>query len=107
MQQKAMRIEKIEHRGEKRIAIFLPYNHEKTYKVKAIEGRRWSATCKCWHVADTIENINKLYTIFNDISDLKIWKGNNQNRKFVNIDYKNKIFELSEKTIKQIEQFKL
>jgi len=47
------------------------------------------------------------YTLFNDISDLKIWKGNNQNRKFVNIDYKNKIFELSEKTIKQIEQFKL
>jgi len=45
----------------------LPYNHEKIDKVKAIDGRRWSATHKCWHVAYSNAKLEILKSIFPEL----------------------------------------
>jgi len=60
-------IKKIEHRGEIRIGITLPWNHEKVGHIKAIPGRRWSASRKCWHIPYTHENIERLKIIFPEL----------------------------------------
>jgi site-specific recombinase XerD len=60
-------IKKIVHRDEERIAIFIPFNHEKLSSIKAIEGRRWSTTLKCWHVPYISENIELLKNIFPEL----------------------------------------
>lgn len=48
-------ITRIEHRGERRIGVCFPYDQELIKKVKVIEGARWSASKRCWHVPDTLE----------------------------------------------------
>ncbi|MFM7852418.1 MAG: tyrosine-type recombinase/integrase, partial [Flammeovirgaceae bacterium] len=44
------------HRGEKRIAIYFEKNQEWIARIKKIEGARWSATLRAWHVPDTLQN---------------------------------------------------
>lgn len=55
-----MTITRIEHRGERRIALAFPYNQELIEGVKTIEGARWSASRRCWHVPDTPEVTSQL-----------------------------------------------
>lgn len=71
-------IEKISHRGEIRIGITIPWNHEKTTQVKAIPGRRWSASRKCWHIPYTRENIELLKNIFPELVKNKTVKNGTQ-----------------------------
>jgi integrase/recombinase XerD len=51
----SFQIESIEHRGEKRLALYFPYNTGLIQQVKALPHARWSASMKCWHVPDTME----------------------------------------------------
>ena len=44
------------HKGEKRIKLIFNYDPELIKMIRKIEGCRWSATMKCWHVPDTDEN---------------------------------------------------
>lgn len=59
-----MLLERINHKGEKRIAIKLPYEEKYMTKVRSIEGRKWSASLKLWHVPDTKATIDTLKKLF-------------------------------------------
>ncbi len=60
-------IEKINHRGEIRIAIKLPYGAIYVEKIRQIPGRKWSQTRKCWHIPYTPQAFRKLKQIFGDV----------------------------------------
>lgn len=60
-------IKKITHRDEQRIGIFIPKNHQKESAVRGINGRRWSQTLTCWHIADNLGNIALLKAIFPEL----------------------------------------
>ncbi len=59
-----IKIEHIIHREEKRIAIYFSYNNELKKKIRTIEGCRWSATKRVWHVPDNKDSIESLRKIF-------------------------------------------
>jgi site-specific recombinase XerD len=45
-----MKVSKIELRGENRIKIEFPYNHETASLLKQISGVKWSQDMKAWHI---------------------------------------------------------
>ena len=46
----------IVHKNERRIAVEFPKNQELITRIKQIEGSRWSASLRCWHIPDTTAN---------------------------------------------------
>lgn len=62
-----LNVEKINHRGEYRIALQLSYDKEKINKVKQIPGRKWSQTKNCWHIPYTTEAFKALKDIFGEV----------------------------------------
>jgi integrase/recombinase XerD len=46
----------VKHRGDIRIAVYFEKNKEQIEYIKKIEGSRWSATKRCWHLPNTLEN---------------------------------------------------
>lgn len=48
---------KINHRGEKRIAVYFERNDDLIQRIKKVEGSRWSQTLRVWHVPETQENL--------------------------------------------------
>ena len=46
----------VTHRGEKRIAIYFEKNQEFAARLKKMEGARWSATLRAWHLPDIEQN---------------------------------------------------
>ncbi len=46
-------IEKVEHRGETRIALRCGYDTELIAQIKRISGRKYSRTMRCWHIPYT------------------------------------------------------
>jgi integrase/recombinase XerD len=46
----------IKHKGESRIAVYFEKDKELNERIKKVAGARWSATKRCWHMPDTIEN---------------------------------------------------
>ena len=44
----------IDHKGEKRIAIYFESSPELNGRIKKLEGVKWSQTLKVWHVPDTL-----------------------------------------------------
>lgn len=46
----------IKHKNEQRIAVEFPKNAELIKRIKLIDGSRWSASLKCWHIPNTKEN---------------------------------------------------
>ncbi len=63
----SIRIERIYHKGQDRIAVYMPYLHEKLQAVINIPGRRWSKTRKCWHLEYCKENIEILKALFPEL----------------------------------------
>lgn len=63
-----MKIKKITHKGEIRIAVEFPYNHEFVQKIKQISGAKWSSTLKIWHIPYSKESYNQLLSFFPDVS---------------------------------------
>lgn len=47
----------INHKGEKRIAVYFERNDDLIQRIKKVEGSRWSQTLRVWHVPETVENI--------------------------------------------------
>jgi integrase/recombinase XerD len=41
------------HRGQSRLQIFFDYNSAIIYRIRQVEGCRWSASMQCWHIPDT------------------------------------------------------
>ncbi len=57
-------ISPLQHRGEKRIKVVLPYEKSYIQKIKKIEGRKWSQTHSCWHLpydSATWQQIKKVF----------------------------------------------
>ena len=52
-------------RNEKRIALLFDYNEEVITLVKQIEGRKWSASNKFWHIPFSENYLEKLSLEFN------------------------------------------
>lgn len=48
--------EPIQHKGEKRIAIYFEKNAEWIARIKKLDDAKWSATLKAWHLPDNDEN---------------------------------------------------
>ncbi len=44
----------MDHKGEKRIAIYFESSPELNSRIKKLEGIKWSQTLKVWHVPDTL-----------------------------------------------------
>jgi len=44
------------HKNEQRIAVEFPKNQDLIKRIKQIEGSRWSASLRCWHIPNTDEN---------------------------------------------------
>ena len=63
-----MKIKKITHKGEIRIAIEFAYNQDFVQKIKEINGAKWSNTLKLWHIPYSKESFNQLLSFFSDIS---------------------------------------
>ena len=55
-----IRVEKLEHRGEPRIAVFFPYDAQMISRIKQLTGARWSQTMKAWHLPDIHESMQGL-----------------------------------------------
>ena len=49
----------IEHKGKQRIAVYFANKPDLIERFKKLADARWSATLKCWHIPDTIENREK------------------------------------------------
>lgn len=52
----AWKLTPIEHKGEQRIKVDFPNNAEQNQKIRRIQGAKWSASLKAWHVPNTPEN---------------------------------------------------
>ena len=50
---------KLKHKGQHRIAIYFESTPELNARIRKVEGAKWSATHKVWHVPDTPENRTK------------------------------------------------
>lgn len=53
---KAWQIKPINYKNELRIAIYFEHNDAWNKLVRQLDGVRWSASMRCWHVADTDAN---------------------------------------------------
>jgi site-specific recombinase XerD len=56
----------IEYGGEKRVKLAFPYDPLLIEKVKAIPGRRWSGTKRCWHIPYRDDFLTYLQARFGD-----------------------------------------
>ena len=52
--------------GKERLKLIFPYDREIIELVKTIPGARWYPKEKCWHVASTQANLNRLTELFKD-----------------------------------------
>ena len=59
-----IRLEKIRHRNEERILVRFSYNDELIALLKTIDGCKWSATHKCWHVPYHNDYFHHLENLF-------------------------------------------
>ncbi len=58
---------KIIHKQEERIKVDFPYNQEFIALLRQVDGAKWSATHKAWHIPYTKEAFGKLKSLFPDI----------------------------------------
>jgi integrase/recombinase XerD len=54
----------INHHGEQRILVKMPYRQDLIAKVKSIPGRKYSKTYKCWHLPNTKASSDALTEAF-------------------------------------------
>ena len=54
------------HRRQQRYKLEFPYNSKLTEKVRAIPGRQWSRTMKCWHIPPDTELLKDFQWQFPD-----------------------------------------
>lgn len=81
----------VHHKGENRIAVFCDKNSAIEQKIIGLEGRKWSATLRAWHLPDTFAN-RQLFRV-------------NVNKQEALILHKNNL-SVSENTIEKVEQLK-
>ncbi|MBN1337714.1 MAG: site-specific integrase [Bacteroidales bacterium] len=55
-------VEPVLHRDEWRLKLLFDYNKKLIERVKDMEGVRWSATMKCWHMANSRGALNHIFT---------------------------------------------
>lgn len=59
-----IKLKRIIHNGEKRIAVIFPFDNKLIDKIKKINGRQWNVSKRLWHVPDNADSINKLKELF-------------------------------------------
>ena len=59
-----MELERITHRGEKRIKVVLPMQPDLLNRIRMVKGRRWSQTLKSWHIPYSKESYNEFLRLF-------------------------------------------
>jgi len=52
--------------GKERLKLYFPYDWEIIKLIKTIPGARWDPKERCWHVASTQANLNRLTKLFKD-----------------------------------------
>jgi hypothetical protein len=57
-------LSKIEHQGEQRIKVEIPFDKEAIHLLKKIPNRRWSQSKQCWHLPYTKESFEALKSVF-------------------------------------------
>ena len=62
----SMKVSKVNHKGEWRIRIEIPYSPESTANLKKIYGARWSLSMKAWHIPYTQKSFGQLRDLFPD-----------------------------------------
>lgn len=66
IQSESIRVEKIHHKDESRIAVFFPYDQSIIQQIRAIPDAAWSSSLRCWHLPESTEYLDTLTTIFPD-----------------------------------------
>ncbi len=61
-------IDRVVHKGERRIKLMFGYDEKLIRLVKKIPGSAWSKTLKCWHVPDEPDTLDRLLKIFKGIA---------------------------------------
>lgn len=62
-----MKLSRIIHKGQKRIKVDFPYNHEIISLLRQIDDAKWSQTMSAWHIPYNQQSLNKLNAIFPEI----------------------------------------
>jgi integrase/recombinase XerD len=65
---KSVKLEKADHKGEKRILIRFDYDKELIALVKNINDCRWSASKRCWHMGNNPENLREIFRLLKGIA---------------------------------------
>ena len=66
----SIELENIKHRGAEQICIRFDYNYALIERVRTIPGRMWSATYKCWYVADSSRNLDAIFKHLQDVAEI-------------------------------------
>lgn len=94
---------------EKRLLLYFPYDIQLTNIIKEISGRKWSSSNKCWHIADSRENLDLLFKVFKGIAwlDITLIKRSYKSTDELKHDIKKKkpLSELCSEKLHSIEQF--
>jgi integrase/recombinase XerD len=69
---KTIKLERVIHRGAKRLFLHFEYDNEIIALVRTIEGTAWSQTRKAWHIPDTKEAYEQLLSRFPDVEQLNV-----------------------------------
>jgi integrase/recombinase XerD len=67
-----IKVEKLFHRKQQRLALRFPKNEPLMRVVKAMPDARFSFTHKCWYVDDTPNRLQDLFSVFKDKADLDV-----------------------------------
>lgn len=64
-------ISPLQHQGEKRIKVVLPYEKAYIEKIKQIKGRKWSRTHGCWHLPYNKNSWKQIKDAFGDVLEVE------------------------------------
>ncbi len=105
MEQKTIHVKRLVHKNQNRIALDFKYDAELIAQVRQLEDARWSSGLKMWHVADTVQNLNRIEDLFKNkaLLDIKLLMNDSLAGAVVK---QNVLPALSTETLQKIEKFK-
>lgn len=61
---KKIEVKTLVYKNEQRLALYFPYNEELVGLIKTFPDAAWSNSNKCWHIANSRNNMRELFQVF-------------------------------------------
>jgi integrase/recombinase XerD len=61
---KKIEVKTLVYKNEQRLALYFPYNEELVGLIKTFPDASWSNSNKCWHIANSRNNMRELFQVF-------------------------------------------